>query len=83
MAASFAARSKTGKAQCEQMFSGLPQKANIGGMRGWRAFIPICADCVEKLESRGAPKIAQCSALAILATARLCRLDTSASDRFC
>jgi hypothetical protein len=28
-------------------------------------------------------KSSKCSALAILATARLCRIDTSASDRFC
>jgi hypothetical protein len=39
--------------------------------------------CVEKLENRGLRKSRKFSALAISAAARLCRIDTSASDRFC
>ena len=53
--------------------------------RGNDCYKPVRSsfDCVEKLENRGLRKSRKCSALAISAAARLCRIDTSARDRFC
>jgi hypothetical protein len=58
---------KTGKAQCEQMFSGLPQKRTSAERSAGSAFIPnrtscgrpLCADTVEEVENRMTPKISQ------------------------
>jgi hypothetical protein len=44
---------------------------------------PLLADCVEKLENRALRKSRECSALVISAAAKLCRIDTSASDHLC
>jgi hypothetical protein len=40
-------------------------------------------DCVKKLEDRGASKISQMMHVGISVAARLCRIDTRASGRFC
>jgi len=44
---------------------------------------PLLADCVEKLENRGASKISQMSHVGDSANARLRKTDTSVSGCFC
>ena len=44
---------------------------------------PLRADCVEKLENLGLRKSRKCRMWANSAAARLSKIDTSASGRFC
>jgi hypothetical protein len=44
---------------------------------------PFLADCVEKLENRGASKISQMSHVGASANAKLLKTDTSVSGCFC